>query len=63
MVAKGQSQLNRQKTVRGMCGDTNNVYLGYYCGHMGNYNCQKQLRFIPKMSVLTVCKTSLNIDD
>lgn len=23
-----------------MCGDINNVYLGYDCGHMGNYNCQ-----------------------
>ena len=38
MVAKGHSQLNRHKTVWGMCGDTNNVYLGYDCGHMGNYN-------------------------
>lgn len=28
--------------------------------YMGDYNCQRQLNFILKMSALIVCKSSLN---
>lgn len=36
-------RLNRQKTVRGTCGDTSIPCLDYDCGYMGNYTCRNKL--------------------